>query len=81
MDAGRTWTAQRNSEEDMAVWNHPVGVAFDCVGVAGWPKLFFEVFQTDPYGRVDVVGYGFCFVPSTPGQYSKVIPTSRPKVR
>ena len=37
------------------------------LGLQGWPRLMVEVYQLDEYERVDLAGYGFCFIPVTPG--------------
>jgi B9 domain-containing protein 2 len=113
---GRTWTAGRELEDDMASFDHPIQVRFnharllasvyhylhcttkhnthssssfppffpfqvrfDTTSLSGWPRLLLEVYTVDDYGRVDVAGYGMTFVPSSPGERSKVVPMSRPR--
>ena len=37
-----------------------------------------EVWQLDPYGRLELSGYGFAHLPSSPGPHTLEIPTWRP---
>ena len=52
---------------DYAVWCHPVDLHFATKGLKGWPKLHFEVWHQDNFGRNEIYGYGFCHIPSSPG--------------
>lgn len=47
-------------------------------GLDGWPKLLLEVGFVDSFGRNDVAGYGFCFVPSAPGHHNIDVQIFRP---
>lgn len=35
----------------------------------GWPRLLFQVWKLDDIGRLDVEGYGFLHIPTTPGMH------------
>ncbi len=63
--AGRSWELLEGLEEgqtqvdaaqagDMAVWAHPIDIHYACKGLAGWPKLHFQVWCQDEYGRNDI---------------------------
>jgi len=56
--------------EDFAVWSHPVDLHFTTKGLKGWPKLHFEVWHQDNFGRNEIYGYGFCHVPTSPGRFT-----------
>lgn len=53
---------------DYAVWSHPLDLHFATKGLKGWPKLHFEVWHQDNFGRNEIYGYGFCHIPSSPGR-------------
>ena len=53
---------------DYAVWSHPIDLHFATKGLKGWPKLHFEVWHQDNFGRNEIYGYGFCHVPTSPGK-------------
>ncbi len=44
----------------------------------GWPRLLFQCWRLDEHGRLEVEGYGFVHVPSTPGVHELSCPTWRP---
>ena len=44
----------------------------------GWPRLLLQVWRLDDAGRLEVEGYGFVHVPSTPGTHELSVPTWRP---
>lgn len=44
----------------------------------GWPKIHFQVWHQDSFGRNELYGYGFCHVPTTPGMHEIECPTWRP---
>eukprot|EP00039_Didymoeca_costata_P002247 m.58616 g.58616 ORF g.58616 m.58616 type:complete len:176 (+) comp11189_c0_seq3:244-771(+) len=52
-----------------AKWAHPIDLFFSSKGIQGWPKLVVQVWSHDIYGRNDLVGYGFCHVPTQPGSH------------
>ena len=52
---------------EYAVWSHPIDLHFATKGLKGWPKLHFEVWHQDNFGRNEIYGYGFCHVPTSPG--------------
>jgi B9 domain-containing protein 2 len=44
----------------------------------GWPRLLFEIWRQDAFGRLDLEGYGFCHVPTAAGIHELSCPTWRP---
>lgn len=46
--------------------------------ITGWPKIHFQVWHQDSFGRNELYGYGFCHVPTTPGMHEIECPTWRP---
>eukprot|EP01006_Ploeotia_vitrea_P029496 TRINITY_DN62032_c0_g1_i4.p2 TRINITY_DN62032_c0_g1~~TRINITY_DN62032_c0_g1_i4.p2 ORF type:complete len:245 (-),score=116.26 TRINITY_DN62032_c0_g1_i4:232-966(-) len=71
--------ATRDLKEHMAVWNRRVHVSFESTGIHGWPKFFVEVYFQDEHGRIDLCGYGFCFLPTSPGLHNRTIAVFRPR--
>ncbi|XP_006771929.1 PREDICTED: B9 domain-containing protein 2 isoform X1 [Myotis davidii] len=63
---------------DMAYWSHPIDLHFATKGLQGWPRLHFQVWSQDSFGRCQLAGYGFCHVPSSPGTHQLDCPTWRP---
>lgn len=45
---------------------------------SGWPKIHFQVWHQDSFGRNELYGYGFCHVPTSPGTHKISCPTWRP---
>lgn len=45
---------------------------------SGWPKLHLQVWNQDSFGRCQLYGYGYCHVPSSPGQHRLQCVTWRP---
>ncbi|PIK48920.1 putative B9 domain-containing protein 2 [Apostichopus japonicus] len=64
--------------EEFAVWSHPLDIHFATKGLQGWPKLKFEVYHMDDFGRNELYGYGFCHLPTSPGIHNIECPTWRP---
>ena len=56
-------------EGELVPWGHPLDVHYSCRGITGWPKLQIQVWGQDMFGRVSILGYGFCHVPASPGMY------------
>lgn len=56
-----------NQFEGQAIWCHPVDIHLSTRGIQSWPKLQFQVWQQDSFGRNDLYGYGTCYIPSSPG--------------
>lgn len=61
-----------------AYFAHPIDVHFATKGLQGWPKLHFQVWHQDNFGRNELYGYGFCHVPTSPGIHNIECPTWRP---
>lgn len=74
---GQTQVDQPQNE-DFAVWSHPIDIHFATKGLQGWPKLKFEVYHQDDFGRNELYGYGFCHLPTAPGTHDIQCPTWRP---
>ena len=62
----------------MALLAHPVDVHYAVKGIDGWPRLRIEVYGVDVYGRVELVGYGCCIVPTSAGAHELRCATWRP---
>ncbi|XP_022184281.2 B9 domain-containing protein 2 isoform X3 [Nilaparvata lugens] len=56
--------------DEVTHWSHPIDVHYSTKGVQGWPKIHVQVYHYDQFGRSELYGYGFCFVPTTPGSHS-----------
>ncbi|NXX09419.1 B9D2 protein, partial [Larus smithsonianus] len=65
--------------DDVAYWCHPLDVHFATKGLQGWPKLLLQVWHQDALGRSEVLGYGFCHLPATPGWHALTCLTWRPR--
>ena len=63
---------------ETAYWCHPLDVHFATRGLQGWPKIHFQVYSHDPFGRSQLIGYGFCHVPTSPGFHTIEVATWRP---
>lgn len=61
-----------------AAWSHPIDIHFATKGLQGWPKLKFEVYHQDEFGRNELYGYGFCHLPTSPGTHNMECVTWRP---
>ncbi len=66
------------TEEYNAYWSHPIDMHFATRGLQGWPKLHFQVWHQDTFGRNELYGYGFCHIPTSPGQHEITCPIWRP---
>ncbi|XP_074786832.1 B9 domain-containing protein 2 isoform X2 [Athene noctua] len=65
--------------DDVAYWCHPLDLHFATKGLQGWPKLSLQVWHQDGLGRSQVLGYGFCHLPATPGGHAVTCVTWRPR--
>jgi len=61
-----------------AVFSHPLDIHYSASQIQGWPKFQCTVYQQDAFGRNDVVGYGFCHIPTSAGQHEVECMTWRP---
>jgi B9 domain-containing protein 2 len=68
-----------NDNSDTCVWATPIDVHYSTTTIHGWPKFSCEVWSQDAHGRNMLAGYGFCHVPSTPGEYDLRVCCWRPK--
>ena len=64
--------------DEFAYWSHPIDIHFATRGLQGWPKIHFQVWHQDTFGRNELYGYGFCHIPTSPGTHDIVCPTWRP---
>ncbi|OQV19081.1 B9 domain-containing protein 2 [Hypsibius exemplaris] len=64
--------------DDFALWSHPIDLHYATKGIQGWPKLSFQVWNYDAYNRTQIFAYGFCHVPTTPGDHKIECVTWRP---
>ncbi|XP_002736715.1 B9 domain-containing protein 2-like [Saccoglossus kowalevskii] len=65
-------------DEEFCAWSHPIDIHFATKGLQGWPKFHFQVYHQDSYGRNELYGYGFCYVPTAPGTHDVECVTWRP---
>jgi hypothetical protein len=61
------------------LWNHGFNFNLACGSIKGWPRLLFEVSNTDEWERVDVAGYALCFLPCSAGEAKLTVPAFRPQ--
>eukprot|EP01116_Phalansterium_solitarium_P002649 TRINITY_DN12798_c0_g1_i1.p1 TRINITY_DN12798_c0_g1~~TRINITY_DN12798_c0_g1_i1.p1 ORF type:complete len:177 (-),score=16.33 TRINITY_DN12798_c0_g1_i1:124-654(-) len=66
-------------ESDESVWAHPIDVHLKASSIKGWPKINVQVWHQDRFGRNELYGYGFCHLPTAPGQFDLEIVTWRPE--
>ncbi|NWU73975.1 B9D2 protein, partial [Pterocles burchelli] len=78
LDSGQTQVDDPQAD-DVTYWCHPLDVHFVTKGLQGWPKLHLQVWHQDELGRSEVLGYGFCHVPVTPGCHPLACVTWRPR--
>lgn len=57
LDQGQT-QVDKAPDGEMVVWAHPLDVHYACRGLAGWPKLHFQVWNQDVHGRNDLCEWG-----------------------
>lgn len=63
---------------DLTSFNHPLDVHFAASSIQGWPRMKFQVWELDEYGRTNLTGYGFCHLPTNIGSYEITVPCWRP---
>jgi len=59
-------------------WSHPIDLHFATKGLQGWPKFSVEVWSHDWTGRHELAAYGFCHIPTSPGDHRIEIATWQP---
>jgi B9 domain-containing protein 2 len=74
---GQTHVDTPTYEAD-AYWAHPVDLHYTTKGLQGWPKINFQVWHLDSFGRTELYGYGSCHIPITPGFHELECVTWRP---
>ncbi|GAB1611134.1 B9 domain-containing protein 2-like [Argonauta hians] len=77
MSEGQTQVDNCQNEQ-AAYWSYPIDIHFTTKGLQGWPKIHIEVWCMDCFGRNQHHGYGFCYVPSSPGIHTIECPTWSP---
>ena len=60
------------------MFSQAIDVSFAVSGMDGWPKLLLEVGFVDEFERMDLAGYGMCFIPSQPGEHIVDVQIFRP---
>jgi B9 domain-containing protein 2 len=80
LEGAREGQTQTDHPQDgsFSKWSHPIDLHFGTKGLQGWPKLSFQVFHEDFFGRRELYGYGFVTVPTTPGIHDISCVTWRP---
>ncbi|ORX48905.1 B9-domain-containing protein [Piromyces finnis] len=87
--AGEEWTLLEGSikghtqvdlpvDARFSVWSHPIDVHYSTKSIKGWPKIQFQIFHQDRFGRNELYGYGFIHVPTTPGMHELECMTWKP---
>ena len=56
-----------NTDDKKCIWNHPIDVHFTTASMQGWPRIIFQVWNLDTYGRSNLMGYGFAHLPLSAG--------------
>ncbi|CAG5132914.1 unnamed protein product [Candidula unifasciata] len=64
--------------EDAAYFAHPIDIHFATKGIQGWPRLHFQIWHQDSFGRNELYGYGFVHIPTSPGTHEIDCNTWRP---
>lgn len=62
----------------MISWNHPIDLHMATSSMQGWPRIRFQVWELDEYGRTNLSGYGFVHLPTNAGNYEIMVPCWRP---
>jgi len=75
---GRTQIDHPVEEGEMSVWAHPIDLHYATSSISGWPKIHFQVNAEDSFGRKELAGYGFCFLPTVVGEYNLEVATWKP---
>jgi len=52
LDSGQTHVDTKG-EDNVFVWAHPIDVHYSTPTCVGWPKLYFQVWLQDSFGRND----------------------------
>eukprot|EP00455_Lapot_gusevi_P003598 TRINITY_DN11466_c0_g2_i1.p1 TRINITY_DN11466_c0_g2~~TRINITY_DN11466_c0_g2_i1.p1 ORF type:complete len:181 (+),score=18.01 TRINITY_DN11466_c0_g2_i1:65-607(+) len=77
-DDGHSWIAERNEDEKLAIFSHPLDVSYACTGISGWPRLALQIGFVDEFGRRDLAGYGSCMIPMSAGTHEREVVMARP---
>ncbi|KAJ3222581.1 B9 domain-containing protein 2 [Clydaea vesicula] len=65
-------------DSNITLWDHPIDVHYSTNSIEGWPKMQFQVYHQDSFGRNELYGYGVCYVPTIPGTHEIDCVTWRP---
>lgn len=65
-------------DAEMSIWAHPLDLHYATSSISGWPRLHFQVWAEDSFGRKELAGYGFCFLPTVVGEYNLECVTWKP---
>ncbi|KAL9644433.1 hypothetical protein ABK040_013661 [Willaertia magna] len=77
-EKGQTQVNKRNAEDNINIFAHPIDCHYSTPTLIGWPKLIFQVWYQDGYGRNDFVGYGVLNIPTESGYFDLEVVTWRP---
>lgn len=93
IDAGKAWELLggegvgqtqvaycRHSDSESVPFNHPLDLHFAQAGLQGWgaPRISFQVYRVDIFGRKLLQGYGFEHLPMAPGPHRLEVNLWRP---
>lgn len=73
---GQTAT-DSNRLDVKSIFAHPIDLHLATRGIQGWPKLSVEVFSVNALKQFYPVGFGFNYIPTTPGFHKLRIATWR----
>jgi B9 domain-containing protein 2 len=93
VDAGKAWellggegqgqtqvSYARHKDTETIPFNHPIDLHFAEAGLQGWgaPRISFQAYRVDMFGRKLLQGYGFEHLPMTPGPHRLEVNLWRP---
>ena len=66
-------------DNQMYIWNHPIDIHYYTQSIQGWPQIIFTIGKLDSYGNNTLIGYAFCYIPTSNGIHELDISVWRPK--
>lgn len=89
IDLGKTWISLAGSNSGQTqyciaqydgsiIWNHPIDLHLTAKTLNGCPRILFQLWKLDRYGRATVAGYGYCDTPCTPGVHENQVECWKP---
>ncbi|PRP84857.1 hypothetical protein PROFUN_07511 [Planoprotostelium fungivorum] len=67
------------ADGEFAVFAHPIDIHYQTSSISGWPKFSFQIWHSDFFGRSEFYGYGFCHLPTKPGDFTLEVACWRPQ--